>query len=108
VEVRFRLSDGSNWAKIAATLVGKQVLGYLPGAALTGLDRYEQERSTVFGRRLAGARPGGGRNQAGHRPHWRSGSRWRQPIVGLHQPSQALDLLVEIATKRVLAISTCW
>jgi hypothetical protein len=47
VEVRFRLSDGSDCFKVAATLDGKEVLGYVPAAALTGLERYEQERSSA-------------------------------------------------------------
>jgi hypothetical protein len=47
VEVRFRLSDGSDCFKVAATLDGKEVLGYVPAAALTGLDRYEQERASA-------------------------------------------------------------
>lgn len=45
VEVRFRLSDGSDCFKVAATIDGKDVLGYVPATALTGLERYEQERS---------------------------------------------------------------
>jgi hypothetical protein len=47
VEVRFRLSDGSDCFKIAATLEGKEALGYVPASALTGLERYEQERSSA-------------------------------------------------------------
>jgi tetratricopeptide (TPR) repeat protein len=47
VEVRFRLSDGSDCFKVAATLEGKEVLGYVPASALTGLERYEQERSSA-------------------------------------------------------------
>lgn len=47
VEVRFRLSDGSDCFKVSATVDGKDVLGYLPGSALTGLERYEQERSSA-------------------------------------------------------------
>ena len=47
VEVRFRLSDGSDCFKVAATIDGKDVLGYVPGSALTGLERYEQERSSA-------------------------------------------------------------
>src|ERR1700722_7328341 len=45
VEVRFRLSDGSDCFKVAATIDGKDVLGYVPASALTGLERYEKERS---------------------------------------------------------------
>jgi tetratricopeptide (TPR) repeat protein len=47
VEVRFRLSDGSDCFKIAATIDGKDVLGYVPASALTGLERYEKERSSA-------------------------------------------------------------
>jgi tetratricopeptide (TPR) repeat protein len=47
VEVRFRLSDGSDCFKVAATIDGKDVLGYVPASALTGLERYEQERSAA-------------------------------------------------------------
>jgi tetratricopeptide (TPR) repeat protein len=47
VEVRFRLSDGSDCFKISATIDGKDVLGYVPAAALTGLERYDQERASA-------------------------------------------------------------
>jgi tetratricopeptide (TPR) repeat protein len=47
VEVRFRLSDGSDCFKVAATIEGKDVLGYVPASALSGLERYEQERSSA-------------------------------------------------------------
>jgi tetratricopeptide (TPR) repeat protein len=47
VEVRFRLSDGSDCFKVAATIDGKDVLGYIPASALAGLERYEQERSSA-------------------------------------------------------------
>ncbi len=47
VEVRFRLSDGSDCFKVAVTINGKDVLGYVPASALTGLERYEQERASA-------------------------------------------------------------
>src|SRR3984885_7456456 len=47
VEVRFRLSNGSGCFQVAATIDGKEVLGYVPATALTGLERYEQERSSA-------------------------------------------------------------
>jgi len=47
VEVRFRLSDGSDCFKVAATIDGKDVLGYVPASALTGLERYEHERASA-------------------------------------------------------------
>lgn len=45
VDLRFRLSDGSDCFKIAATVNGKDVLGYVPGSALTGLTQFEEDRS---------------------------------------------------------------
>ncbi|HEX5227892.1 MAG TPA: hypothetical protein VFW44_09290 [Bryobacteraceae bacterium] len=47
VEVRFRLSDGSDCLKVAASVGGKDVLGYVPASALTGVDRYDQERASA-------------------------------------------------------------
>jgi tetratricopeptide (TPR) repeat protein len=47
VEVRFRLSDGSDCFKVAATIDGQDVLGYLPGSALTGVERFDQDRSSA-------------------------------------------------------------
>ena len=44
VELRFSVSDGSDCFKIAATVNGKRVEGYVPGTALTGLDQFERER----------------------------------------------------------------
>ena len=47
VEVRFVLSDGSDCYKIAATVNGKQEIGYVTAADLTGLDSFEQQRRTA-------------------------------------------------------------
>lgn len=47
VEVRFRLSDGSDCFKVAATIEGKDVLGYVPGSALSGVERFDQDRSSA-------------------------------------------------------------
>lgn len=47
IEVRFRLADGSDCFKVAATVKGQEVLGYVPRSALTGLDKYEQERASA-------------------------------------------------------------
>jgi len=45
VELRFRLSDGTDCFKVAATVDGKDVLGYVPASALTGLAKLEEDRS---------------------------------------------------------------
>ena len=45
VELRFRLSDGTDCFKVAATVDGKDFLGYVPASALTGLAKLEEDRS---------------------------------------------------------------
>ncbi len=45
VELRFRLSDGTDCFKISANVGGKDVLGYVPASALTGVAKFEEERS---------------------------------------------------------------
>jgi tetratricopeptide (TPR) repeat protein len=47
VQLRFRLSDGSDCFKISATVGGKDVLGYVPSSALQGLTQYDEDRSAA-------------------------------------------------------------
>ncbi|MDQ2946059.1 MAG: hypothetical protein M3Y27_08980 [Acidobacteriota bacterium] len=47
VELRFSVSDGSDCFKIAATVDGKRVEGYVSGTALSGLDQFERERRSA-------------------------------------------------------------
>lgn len=47
VDVRFRLADGSDCFKISANVEGREIFGYLPASALTGLKNFEQERSSA-------------------------------------------------------------
>src|SRR5260370_28039016 len=47
VEVRFRLADGSDCFKISAKVGGKSVVGYLPAAALAGVDRFDQDHASA-------------------------------------------------------------
>jgi len=47
VEVRFRLADGADCFKIAASVDGKDLTGYVPGAALSGTDQYDQQRASA-------------------------------------------------------------
>ena len=47
VEPRFRLSDGTDCIKISATVGGKDVLGYVPASALSGLAKYDENRSAA-------------------------------------------------------------
>ena len=47
VEVRFAIADGSNCYKVAASLDGKSVVGYVPADALAGIDSFDQERASA-------------------------------------------------------------
>jgi tetratricopeptide (TPR) repeat protein len=47
VQLRFRLSDGTDCFKVSASLGGKDVLGYVPASALTGLAQYDEDRSAA-------------------------------------------------------------
>ncbi len=47
VEVRFRLADGSDCFKISAAVDGKQLLGYVPASALSGLNSFEEARTSA-------------------------------------------------------------
>jgi len=47
VEIRFRLSDGSDCFKVAALLDGKLVMGYVPASGLAGLEQFEKGRTAA-------------------------------------------------------------
>lgn len=47
VEIRFRLSDGSDCYKVSASVDGRNVMGYVPGSGLSGLDTFEKARSSA-------------------------------------------------------------
>ena len=47
VEIRFRLADGSDCFKVAATVDGKELTGYVPSALLSGTDQYDRQRAAA-------------------------------------------------------------
>jgi len=47
VEVRFAISDGSRCLKVAATIDGQNVIGYVPENALTGVDQFDRARNSA-------------------------------------------------------------
>jgi tetratricopeptide (TPR) repeat protein len=47
VEVRFRVADGSDCFKIAATVNGQPFVGYVAASALSNLDQFEQQRTAA-------------------------------------------------------------
>jgi tetratricopeptide (TPR) repeat protein len=97
VDIRFRLSDGSDCFKISATLAGKDVSGYVPASALTGLAQFEAAQ--------AASEPVAVSEQAAHELTTRAAqptstsasdpaiARAAQ-FLNANQPSQALDALL--------------
>lgn len=49
VSVRFSIAGGAPCYKVAATVDGKEIQGYLPAANLTGLDQFDQARRAAAG-----------------------------------------------------------
>ncbi|HME06092.1 MAG TPA: hypothetical protein VKG25_03545 [Bryobacteraceae bacterium] len=47
VEVRFAISDGSRCLKVAATVDGQNVIGYVPEDALIGVDQFDRARNSA-------------------------------------------------------------
>lgn len=47
VEIRFRLSDGSDCFKITATVDGQAITGYVPASALANTSQFEQQRASA-------------------------------------------------------------
>src|SRR6266852_3983004 len=49
VAIRVSIAGGAPCYKVAATVDGKEIVGYLPGSALTGLDQFDQARRSAAG-----------------------------------------------------------
>src|ERR1700693_2007774 len=100
VEIRFRLSDGSDCFKVAALLDGKLVMGYVPASGLAGLDQFEKGRSSAASAdAIRDLRP---MEAASQKLIVRSGDlalERASQLLAANQPSQALELL-EPAVKR--------
>jgi hypothetical protein len=100
VEIRFRLSDGSDCVKVAATVEGKAVLGYVPASALDGLDRFERERATSASvEPMRALMPAVARSR-------KAAARTGDPsldkaaqLLASNQPAQALELLEPAAQR---------
>ena len=100
VEIRFRLSDGSDCFKVSATLDGKDVMGYVPASKLVGLEQFEQGRtSAASADTIRDLRP---MEAASQKLIARTGDPTldrASQLLAANQPAQALELL-EAATKR--------
>ncbi len=94
VEIRFRLADGSDCIKVAASVDNKDVVGYVPGSSLAGLDGFEQERSSA---RTADPAPALSPIEAAARRVVTSTGNatldQASELLASNQPQQALDIL---------------
>jgi tetratricopeptide (TPR) repeat protein len=100
VDIRFRLSDGSDCFKVSALLDGKLVMGYVPASVLSGLDQFEEGRtSAASADTLRELRP---MEAASQKLIVHSGDLALEraaQLLASNQPAQALELL-EPAVKR--------
>ncbi|HXA64841.1 MAG TPA: hypothetical protein VNV82_06800 [Bryobacteraceae bacterium] len=100
VEIRFRLSDGSDCFKVAALLDGKLVMGYVPASGLAGLDQFEKGRtSAASADTIRELRP---MEAASQKLIVHSGDlslERASQLLAANQPAQALELL-EPAVRR--------
>src|ERR1700675_2498188 len=100
VEIRFRLSDGSDCFKVAALLDGKLVMGYVPASGLAGLDQFEKGRTwAASADTIRELRP---MEAASQKLIVHSGDislERASQLLAANQPAQALELL-EPAVKR--------
>jgi tetratricopeptide (TPR) repeat protein len=100
VDIRFRLSDGSDCFKVSAILDGKLVMGYVPASVLGGVDQFEQGRtSAASADTIRDLRP---MEAASQKLIVHSGDLTLErasQLLAANQPAQALELL-EPAVKR--------
>jgi len=100
VDIRFRLSDGSDCFKVSAILDGKLVMGYVPASVLAGLEQFERGRiSAASTDTLRELRP---MEAASQKLIVHSGDlslERASQLLAANQPAQALELL-EPAVKR--------
>ena len=100
VDIRFRLSDGSDCFKVSALLDGKLVMGYVPASVLAGLDQFERGRtSAASADTIRELRP---MEAASQKLIVHSGDlalERASQLLAANQPAQALELL-EPAVKR--------
>jgi tetratricopeptide (TPR) repeat protein len=100
VEVRFRLADGSDCFKVAATVNGKEVVGYLAASALSNIDQFEKQRTAAVS--LDSSRALNPVEAESKKAVARSGDPTLQrasELIEANQPAQALEIL-EQALKR--------
>jgi tetratricopeptide (TPR) repeat protein len=100
VEIRFRLADGSDCFKIAATVEGKAITGYVSSTALSNVEQFDQQRASAASLEI---------NQALTPVAAQTSSlialvsdpalNRAAQLIESNQPAQALDLLVP-AVKR--------
>src|SRR5579864_8183624 len=100
VDIRFRLSDGSDCFKVSTILDGKLVMGYVTASVLSGLEQFEEGRaSAASADTIRELRP---MEAASQKLIVHSGDLSLEraaQLLASNQPAQALELL-EPAVKR--------
>ena len=100
VDIRFRLSDGSDCFKVSAILDGKLVMGYVPASVLAGVEQFEKGRtSAASAETIRDLRP---MEAASQKLIVHSGDlslERASQLLAANQPAQALELL-EPAVRR--------
>ena len=100
VDIRFRLSDGSDCFKVSAILDGKLVMGYVPASVLAGVEQFEKGRtSAASADTIRDLRP---MEAASQKLIVHSGDlslERASQLLAANQPAQALELL-EPAVRR--------
>src|SRR5579864_2469765 len=100
VDIRFRLSDGSDCFKVSTILDGKLVMGYVTASVLSGLEQFEEGRaSAASADTIRELRP---MEAASQKLIVHSGDLSLEraaQLLASNQPAQALELL-ESAVKR--------
>ena len=94
VEVHFRVADGSDCFKIAASLNGKPVVGYVGASALSNVDQFEQQRTAAVS--LDSSRALNPVEAESKKVVARSGDPALQQagqLIEANQPSRALEIL---------------
>jgi hypothetical protein len=97
VEIRFAVSDGSNCYKIAATVDGKPVLGYVDGSALADTKSFDEQRrggASLDGIGQSQALAKHLNERAGDPVPERAGD--PVPLLNTHQPAKALEQIEQM------------
>ncbi len=94
VEVRFRLADGSDCFKIAATVDGKPLVGYVGASALSNIDQFEKQLNAAVSLDVSVAlNPVQAESKKAVARSGDPALQHASQLIEANQPSQALEIL---------------